>query len=129
MCTKIYIFYLKKQRNKQTKKEYKKAKQTKEEKRISLENRLKKIILRHPGWRFFSSPAFPETRVFSFFGLMLNLVKKKFNKIKYSRSSIDPENFRCGHQQPYNFFSVFADFRALADNSEKPKSVVSKQKN
>ena len=60
---------------------------------------------------------------------MLDYLKKKFIKIKYSRSSLDLENSRCGHQQPYNFFSVFADFRTLADNSGKPKSVDSKQKN
>ena len=28
-----------------------------------------------------------------------------FIKIKYSRSSLDPENSCCGHQQPYIFFS------------------------
>ena len=49
--------------------------------------------------------------------------EKKFIKIKYSRNSLDPENSRCGHEQPYNFFFVFADFRTL-----RPKSVDSKQK-
>ena len=37
-------------------------------------------------------------------------------KIRFSRSSPDPENSRCGHQQPYNFFSVFADFRTAQEN-------------
>ena len=50
-------------------------------------------------------------------------------KIKYSRSSPDPENFRYCYQQPYNFFLVFVDFRTLADNSGKQKLVDSKQKN
>ena len=48
--------------------------------------------------------------------------KKSLRKIKYSRSSPDPENFRCGHQQPYNFFSVFANFRTLPNVSEKIKN-------
>ena len=34
---------------------------------------------------------------------------------------LDPENCQCGHQQPYNFFSVFGDFRTFSDNSGKPK--------
>ena len=55
--------------------------------------------------------------------------KKTIKKIKYSRSSPDPENSWCGHQQPYNFFSIFADFQKLPDNSGKLKSVDSKQKN
>ena len=49
-------------KNKNKKQEYKKAKETNDEKRISPENWLKKI--RPPGWRYFSSPAFPETRFF-----------------------------------------------------------------
>ena len=28
--------------------------------------------------------------------------KNSLKKIKYSRSSPDPENCQCGHQQPYN---------------------------
>ena len=61
---------------------------------------------------------------------MLNLLKKNsFRKIKYSRSSPDPENSQCDHQQPFNFFSVFADFRRLSDNSWKQKLVYSKEKN
>ena len=43
---------------------------------------------------------------------MVNILKKSsLKKIKYSRSLPDPENFWCGHQQPYNFFSVIADFQ------------------
>ena len=43
---------------------------------------------------------------------MVNILKKSsLKKIKYSRSLPDPENFLCGHQQPYNFFSVIADFQ------------------
>ena len=55
--------------------------------------------------------------------------KKSLKEIKYSRSLPDPENYRCGHKQPYNFFSVFSDFQTLPDNSGKPKSVDSKRKN
>ena len=58
--------------------------------------------------------------------------KKTQNKIKYSRSSPDP-NFNpnpwCNHQKSYNFFSVFSVFQTLVGNSRKPKSVDSKQKN
>ena len=64
MCIRIYIFNFKKQTSKKTttnKQEYKKTKETKEENMFS-KNRLKKINLR-PGWRFFSSPVFPGTRV------------------------------------------------------------------
>ena len=61
---------------------------------------------------------------------MLNLLKQKklLKNMKYSRSSLDPENSQCDHKQPYNFFSVFADFRIVPDNSGKPKSDDSKQK-
>ena len=49
ICIRIYIFNFKKQANKQKKKkkrkEYNKANETKEEKRISPENRFKKINL------------------------------------------------------------------------------------
>ena len=56
--------------------------------------------------------------------------KKKFiKKIKYSRRSPDSENSRCDHQQPYNFFSIFADFRIFSDYSGKPKLVCSKGEN
>ena len=61
---------------------------------------------------------------------MLNLFQKIYPKnIKYSRSLLDPENYQCDHLQPYNFFLVFVDFWTLPDNSEKLKSVDSKQKN
>ena len=54
--------------------------------------RIKRIVF--PGWSI----------VFYF---MLNLLK--INVKKYSRSSPDPENLWCDHQQPCNFFSVFVD--------------------
>ena len=54
---------------------------------------------------------------------------KKVIKIKYSRSLLDLESSGSGHPQPYRFFSVFADFRTLVDNSVKPKLVDSTQKN
>ena len=62
---------------------------------------------------------------------MLNLLRKKklLKNMKYSRSLLDPENYQCGHQQPYNFFPIFANFQIVPDNSGKPKSVDSKQKN
>ena len=60
---------------------------------------------------------------------MLKFFEKKSIKIKYCRSLLGAENSWWDHQQPSIFFSVFADFRTLADNSEKPKLVDSKQKN
>ena len=44
--------------------------------------------------------------------IMLNLLKKKnaLKKFNSPRSSPDPENVWCGHQQPFNFFSVFCRF-------------------
>ena len=78
------------------------------------------------GWK--KSIEFPDAELYakSFFG---GEKKKSLKKINYSRSLSDPENSWCGHQQPYNFFSVFTDFQTLPDNSGKPKSVDSKQKN
>ena len=65
-CIRIYIFNFKKQTNEQKQKqEYKKARETKEEKRVSL--RLKKIRLKKIAVArvtFFSLLAFPETIVF-----------------------------------------------------------------
>ena len=55
--------------------------------------------------------------------------KNSLKEIKYSRSSPDPEKYWCSHQQSYNFFLVFVDFRTPPNNSRKPKSVDSKQKN
>ena len=65
-----------KQTNKQTNKgnKNKKTKETKEGKRISQENRLKKINLRPPGLRFFSSSTFPETSLIFLFVCFLVLL-------------------------------------------------------
>ena len=65
----------------------------------------------------------------------------KVIKIKYSGSSLDHGNFRCNHQQPYNFFLLFADFcttqenqnwsiqsRRISCNWEKKISIISKGK-
>ena len=74
MYIRIYISNFKKQTSKKksnTKKYAKIAKEAKEEKRLFLENWLKEINLRPLGWRFFSSPAFPETRVSFFFFFLL----------------------------------------------------------
>ena len=37
--------------------------------------------------------------------------------------------FRCKHQQPYSFFSIFANFWTLVDKSGKPTSADPKQNN
>ena len=70
MCIRIYIFNFKKhQTNKQKKtriKKAKQAKQTKEEKRNLRKIDLKKEVCIHSGEDFFSSTAFPETRVIFF---------------------------------------------------------------
>ena len=47
---------------------------------------------------------------------MLNLLKKILKKIKYSRSLSDPENYWCGHQQPYNFFPTSRHFPINQEN-------------
>ena len=55
--------------------------------------------------------------------------KKIIKRNQVLKNSPDPENYWRGHQQSYNFFLVFVDFRTLPDNSGKPKSFDSKQKN
>ena len=62
---------------------------------------------------------------------ILNVLKKKkiIKRNQVLKNSPDPENYWRGHQQSYNFFLVFVDFRTLPDNSGKPKSFDSKQKN
>ena len=42
--------------------------------------------------------------------------KDLLKNMKCSRSLLDPEHCQCGHQQPYNFFSVFIDFLATHEN-------------
>ena len=49
----------------------------------------------------------------------LNLLKKEIIEIKYSRSSLGPENFRYNHHQPCNFFSLFVDFRTTQENQNR----------
>ena len=58
-----YTFLISKNKKRANKNKNQKPKETKKEKKISRENRLKKN-LRPPGLRFFLSPAFPETRAF-----------------------------------------------------------------
>ena len=71
MCVRLFNFNFEKQTNKQKKKKriQKKSKETKEEKKISPENRLKKKICGRPGEDFSRQPAFPKTRVFYFLAL------------------------------------------------------------
>ena len=58
------IHFLFQKNNEQTNKNNKNKEKTKlKTKKKSPENGLKKINLRQPGWRFFSSPALSETRV------------------------------------------------------------------
>ena len=56
------------------------------------------------------------------------LKKDLLENIKSSKSFLDPENYQCCHQEPYNFFSIFVGFWTLPDNSGIPKSVDSKLK-
>ena len=54
-----------------------------------------------------------------------SLEKKDLLKnMKCSRSLLDPEHCQCGHQQPYNFFSVFIDF--LTTHTNQNQSIRSK---
>ena len=65
MCIRIHIFNFKKRTNRQKHTGIQKSKKKlRKKKRISLENQLKKINWRRHGWRFFSSPVFPEKIVF-----------------------------------------------------------------
>ena len=47
------------------------------------------------------------------------LFQKKIIKITYCRSSLDPENSPCGHQQPYNFFWFLSISGHLQTTQEK----------
>ena len=61
---------------------------------------------------------------------MLDILKKKIlEKLLEQKISPDPENSRWSHQQPFNFFSVFAVFRTLPDGFGTAKVIVWKQKN
>ena len=68
MCVRIYIFNYKKKKNKQKKKKKKKhtkkAKEINKEKRISLQNRLKKM-------KIFLVPRISGNKIFFFFLLLL----------------------------------------------------------
>ena len=60
---------------------------------------------------------------------MLDILKKKIlEKLLEQKISPDPENSRWSHQQPFNFFSVFAVFRTLPDGFGTPKVIEWKQK-
>ena len=48
--------------------------------------------------------------------LCLIFWKKIIKKIEYSRSLSDPENYWCGHQQPYNFFPISRHFLITQEN-------------
>ena len=61
------------------------------------------------------SIGFPDAELYA------ELFGKTFIKIKYSRCSLDPENSCCGHQQSYNFFSVFCRFRDTCRRLRKTK--------
>ena len=124
-----YIFFIWKSKKTSKRKKNNKKRKGNYRRNDNISGKSIKKKLQPPRWRFFSPPAFPETRVFFVFLAWCWIFRKKIIKIKYSRSSLDTENSRYGHQQPYNLFSAFDNFRALTDNSGKRKSVDSKQKN
>ena len=62
ICSSIYIFDFKEQTSKKQKQEYEKAKESKDKKRMSPENRFKKM--RPPGRRIFSLPTFHPQEYF-----------------------------------------------------------------
>ena len=72
----------KKQAKKKKKARIEKKQETKEEKRISPENLFKKINLQSPGWRFFASPAFPETTVYLFLALIQKFGKSDWDELQ-----------------------------------------------
>ena len=128
MYQNIYFSFEKTNNQANEKRIIKKEKETIEETIISLENRFKKSCS-PPGQGFSRHPHFQKQEFFLFFWTYAESFEKKIIKIKYCRSSLDTENSRYGHQQPYDLFSAFDNFRALTDNSGKPESVDSKQKN
>ena len=78
MCIWIYVFYFKnqtshkKKQKKQNKARIKRKKEKKQRRKDNISGKLiKKINLRPSGWRFFSPLAFPETRVWCIFGLIV----------------------------------------------------------
>ena len=48
--------------------------------------------------------------------------------MKYYKRSLDPENYQCGHQQPYNFFSVFTDFPVVLTTQENQNQSIRSRK-
>ena len=46
------------------------------------------IIIQPPGWRFFLSPAFPETQVFIYFGLNYKMEVKTWREIAKHKTDI-----------------------------------------
>ena len=64
MYQNIYFQFQKTNKHEKKKQEYKKAKETKEEKRISMENRLKKLICGRPGKNFSHHPHFQKQEFF-----------------------------------------------------------------
>ena len=64
MYQNIYFQFQKTNKHEKKKQEYKKAKETKEEKRISMENRLKKLICGRPGENFSHHPHFQKQEFF-----------------------------------------------------------------
>ena len=60
---------------------------------------------------------------------VLNILKKNsIKKIKYSRSSPDPENSRSGYQQPYNFFRFLLNSRHFQITQENPNQSIRNRK-
>ena len=70
--------------------------------------------------------AYPER---AFYAGYFEKRKIFLKNLQEQKRSPDPENFRWSHQQPFNFFSVFAVFRAIPDSSVTPKVIDWKQKN
>ena len=64
MYQNIYFQFQKTNKHEKKQPEYKKAKETKEEKRISMENRLKKLICGRPGKNFSHHPHFQKQEFF-----------------------------------------------------------------
>ena len=61
------------------------------------------------GWK--ETIGFPDTEIYA-------ELFEKVIKIKYSISSLNSGNSPCGHQQPYDFFSVFVDSAHLRTTPE-----------
>ena len=74
--------------------------------------------------RWKESIGFPDAELYAKYIEKKNSIKK----IKYSRGSPDPENSRCGYQQPYNFFLFLLNSRHFQITQENQNQSIRNRK-